>query len=94
MGRGCTGSYKRITKKMRERHAAELHKWGSPEGGMAEQLALTEACAEAGWSTSCQSSLLPKALSYADFRATSHRVLLQTKNKQLFPVCISDDSTN
>ncbi|KAH9994398.1 hypothetical protein BJV77DRAFT_1059945 [Russula vinacea] len=46
-GRGSTGSHKRIAEKMRERRAAELRRWGAPEGGTAEQLALAEACAEA-----------------------------------------------
>ena len=36
----CTGSHKRIVEKMRDRRAAELRRWGAPEGGMAE------ACAE------------------------------------------------
>ncbi|KAF8499094.1 hypothetical protein F5888DRAFT_1802506 [Russula emetica] len=44
---GCTGSHKRIAEKMRERRAAELRRWGAPEGATAEQLALAEACAEA-----------------------------------------------
>ena len=46
-GPGCTGSHKRIAEKMRERRAAELRRWGAPEGATAEQFALAEACAEA-----------------------------------------------
>jgi hypothetical protein len=45
-GSYCTGSHKRIAEKMRECRAAELHGWGAPEGGMAVQLGLAEACAE------------------------------------------------
>jgi len=41
------GSHKRIAEKMRERRAAELRLWGASEGGVAKQLALAEACAEA-----------------------------------------------
>ncbi|KAI0252688.1 hypothetical protein BJV78DRAFT_1373598 [Lactifluus subvellereus] len=41
------GSHRKITEKLRERRAAELRRWGAPDGGTAEQLAQAEACAEA-----------------------------------------------
>ena len=42
-----SGSHRKITEKMRERRAAELRRWGAPDGGTTEQLAQAEACAEA-----------------------------------------------
>ena len=65
-GRGSTGSHKRIAEKMRERRAAELRRWGAPEGGTAEQLALAEACAEAA---SAPEHVVPVlSLAYRRFR--------------------------
>ena len=65
-GPGCTGSHKRIAEKMRERRAAELRRWGAPEGGTAEQLALAEACAEAA---SAPEHVVPVlSLAYRRFR--------------------------
>ncbi len=65
-GPGGTGSHKRITEKMRERRAAELRRWGAPEGATAEQLALAEACAEAA---SAPEHVVPVlSLTYRRFR--------------------------
>ena len=65
-GPGCTGSHKRIAEKMRERRAAELRRWGAPEDGTAEQLALAEACAEAA---SAPEHVVPVlSLAYRRFR--------------------------
>jgi hypothetical protein len=65
-GPGCTGSHKRIAEKMRERRVAELRRWGAPEGGTAEQLALAEACAEAA---SAPEHVVPVlSLAYRRFR--------------------------
>ncbi len=65
-GLGGTGSHKRITEKMRERRAAELRRWGAPEGATAEQLALAEACAEAA---SAPEHVVPVlSLTYRRFR--------------------------
>jgi hypothetical protein len=65
-GLGCTTSHKRIAEKMRERRAAELRRWGAPEGGTAEQLALAEACAEAA---SAPEHVVPiLSLAYRRFR--------------------------
>jgi len=65
-GLGCTGSHKRIAEKMRERRAAELRRWGAPEGGTVEQLALAEACAEAA---SAPEHVVPVlSLAYRRFR--------------------------
>ena len=47
-GLGSAVSHRKITERMRERRAAELRRWGSPDSGAtAEQLARAEACAEA-----------------------------------------------
>ncbi len=65
-GPGCTGSHKRIAEKMRERRAAELRRWGAPEGATTEQLALAEACAEAA---SAPEHVVPVlSLAYRRFR--------------------------
>jgi hypothetical protein len=56
-----------ITKKLRERRAAELRRWGAPDGGAtAEQLALAEACAEAASAPECVVPVL--SLAYRRFR--------------------------
>ncbi|KAI9460177.1 hypothetical protein BJY52DRAFT_282272 [Lactarius psammicola] len=47
IGMGSAVSHKKITEKMRERRAAELRRWGAPDGATTEQLARAEACAEA-----------------------------------------------
>jgi len=47
VGLGSAVSHRKITEKMRERRAAELRRWGAPDGATAEQLARAEACAEA-----------------------------------------------
>lgn len=44
---GGAVSHRRIAEKMRERRAAELRRWGAPDGATAEQLARAEARAEA-----------------------------------------------
>jgi len=60
------GSQKRIAEKMRERRAAELRRWGAPEGATAEQLVLAEACAEAA---SAPEHVVPVlSLAYRHFR--------------------------
>src|SRR5258708_31961160 len=44
---GSAISHRKITEKMRERRAAELRRWGTPDGATAEQRVRAEACAEA-----------------------------------------------
>jgi hypothetical protein len=66
-GPGCVASRRRmIAEKMRERRAAELRRWGAPEGATAEQLALAEACAQAGSAGECVVPVL--SLAYRRFR--------------------------
>lgn len=77
-GPGCTGSHKRIAEKMRERRAAELRRWGAPEGATAEQLALAEACAEAA---SAPEHVVPVlSLGYRRFRTEVLDPLLAVPN--------------
>jgi hypothetical protein len=77
-GPGCTGSHKRIAEKMRERRAAELRRWGAPEGATAEQLALAEACAEAA---SASKHVVPVlSLAYRCFRTQVLEPLLTVPN--------------
>jgi hypothetical protein len=77
-GPGCTGSNKRIAEKMRERRAAELRRWGAPEGATAEQLALAEACAEAA---SAPEHVVPAlSLGYRRFRTEVLEPLLAVPN--------------
>lgn len=77
-GTGCTGSHKRIAEKMRERRAAELRRWGAPEGATAEQLALAEACAEAA---SAPEHVVPVlSLAYRRFRTEVLEPLLTVPN--------------
>jgi hypothetical protein len=77
-GPGCTGSHKRIAEKMRERRAAELHRWGAPEGATAEQFALAEACAEAA---SASKHIVPVlSLAYRRFRTQVLEPLLAVPN--------------
>jgi hypothetical protein len=77
-GPGCTGSHKRIAEKMRERRAAELRRWGAPEGATAEQLALTETCAEAA---SAPEHVVPVlSLAYRRFRMEVLEPLLAVPN--------------
>jgi hypothetical protein len=65
-GLGGTSSHKRIAEKMRERRAAELRRWGAPDSGTPEQLALAEACAEAA---SAPEHIVPVlSLGYRRFR--------------------------
>ena len=60
-GPGCVASRRRmIAEKMRERRAAELRRWGAPEGATAEQLAL------AGSARDCVVPVL--SLAYRRFR--------------------------
>lgn len=74
----CTGSHKRIAEKMRERRAAELRRWGAPEGATAEQLALAEACAEAA---SASKHVVPVlSLAYRRFRTQVLEPLLTVPN--------------
>ena len=64
---GCVASHRRIAEKMQERRAAELRRWGAPpDGATAEQLALAEACAEAGGASECVVPVL--SLAYRRFR--------------------------
>lgn len=77
-GPGCPGSHKRIAEKMRERRAAELRRWGAPEGATAEQLALAEACAEAA---SAPEHVVPVlSLAYRRFRTEVLEPLLAVPN--------------
>ena len=72
------GSHKRIAEKMRERRAAELRRWGAPEGATAEQLALAEACAEAA---SASEHVVPVlSLAYKRFRTEVLEPLLAVPN--------------
>jgi len=63
---GCVASHRSIAEKMHERRVAELRRWGAPDGATAEQLALAEACAEAGSAPECIVPVL--SLSYRRFR--------------------------
>jgi hypothetical protein len=75
---GCTSSHKRIAEKMRERRAAELRRWGAPEGATTEQLALAEACAEAA---SAPEHVVPVlSLAYRRFRTEVLEPLLAVPN--------------
>jgi len=77
-GSGCTGSHKKIAEKMRERRAAELRRWGAPEGATTEQLALAEACAEAA---SAPEHVVPVlSLAYRRFRTEVLEPLLAVPN--------------
>ncbi|KAI9445523.1 hypothetical protein H4582DRAFT_933193 [Lactarius indigo] len=65
-GLGSAVSHRKITEKMRERRAAELRRWGAPDGATAEQLARAEACAEAA---SALDRVVPiLSLAYRHFR--------------------------
>ena len=44
---GSAVLHRKITEKMRERRAAELRRWGTPDGATVEQRGRAEACAEA-----------------------------------------------
>lgn len=64
---GCVASHRWIAEKMQKHRAAELRRWGaSPDGATAEQLALAEACAEAGSALECVVPVL--SLAYRRFR--------------------------
>ena len=88
-GASCMGSHKRITEKMREHRAAELHRLGAPEDGMAEQRWLRRA---RRWQA-CQSSLLPAGafVRRSEGHFSPSPSIFQTKNKHLFH---SDASKN
>jgi len=63
---GCVASHRSIAEKMHERRVAELRRWGAPDSATAEQLALAEACAEAGSAPGCVLPVL--SLAYRRFR--------------------------
>jgi hypothetical protein len=66
---------------MRERRAAELRRLGTSEGGMAEQLALAEVCAEA---TSAPQYVVPVlSLAYMRFRTDFLEPLLAESSLNL-----------
>ncbi|KAI9512283.1 hypothetical protein F5148DRAFT_13493 [Russula earlei] len=79
-GLGGAGSHRRIAEKMRERRAAELRRWGAPDGGTVEQLALAEACAEAASSPERVVPVL--SLAYRRFRAEVLEPLLAVPNSK------------
>jgi hypothetical protein len=63
---GSADAHRRIAEKMHERRAAELRRWGAPDGATTEQLAVAEACAEAA---SAPERVVPVlSLAYRRFR--------------------------
>jgi len=65
-GPGSADAHRRIAEKMHERRAAELRRWGAPDGATTQQLAVAEACAEAA---SAPERVVPVlSLAYRRFR--------------------------